>query len=73
MTKRLIDVADCVFVGGVFEGHWIGLDEVEVEKIFQKTLLPDINKFKTSKFCTFFYKGNEYTSQVTRRPLWVFE
>jgi hypothetical protein len=73
MTKRLINVVDCVFVGGVFEGHWIGLDEVEVREIFQKAILPDINKFMTFKFCTFFYKGNEYTSRVSKKPLWVFE
>jgi len=72
MTKRLLDVVDCVFIGGVFEGHWVGVDEVQVEEVFQKQVVLN-NKFITDKFCTFCFRGNKYTSQVTRRPSWVFE
>jgi len=72
MTKRLINIVDCVFAGGVFEGQWVGLDEVEVVERFQKQMVPN-NKFITSPFCTFFYRGNKYTSQVTKRPTWVFD
>jgi hypothetical protein len=38
MTKRLIDIVECVFAWGVFEGQWAGLDEVEVVESFQKQI-----------------------------------
>lgn len=72
MIKRLIDIVDCVFVGSMFDGQWVGIDEVQVEEIVEKQIIPN-NKFITGNFCTFFYKGNKYTSQITKRPSWVFE
>lgn len=71
MTKRLIGIVGCVFAGGVFEGQWVGLDEVDLIGIEQKQI--HNNRFITERFATFFYRGNKYTSQVTRRPSWVFE
>lgn len=46
MTKRLINIVECVFAGGVFEGQWVGLDEVEVVESFQKQMVPN-NRFIT--------------------------
>lgn len=71
MTKRLLDVVDCVFIGGVFEGHWVGLDKVDLVGIEQRQI--HNNRFITERFATFFYRGNKYTSQVTKRPTWVFD
>jgi hypothetical protein len=72
MNKKLLSVDECVFVGGVFDGQWIGLNEVQIEEVFMKPILPHINKFITEKICTFYYKGNKHTSAVAKKPNWVF-
>ena len=68
--KKLIGICDSVWVGSVFDGEWMGLDDVELIDIEHKQMYK--NSFIRERFATFFHEGVKYTRQVTKKESWVF-